>query len=107
MTVLNIRDNDIINGDVIIEYNPRYEHEQAAGIQRVVALVYQQKEKIDVSTMTKFDKVSFMGRRDHANYLNHKINHEKSVIFIATRIQIIFFSVTSLRIRSKIKSQSR
>jgi hypothetical protein len=57
MTVLNIKDNDISNGDIIIEYNPRYEHELAAGVQRVVALVYQQKAKIDISTMTKFDKV--------------------------------------------------
>ena len=58
MTVVNIKDNDVMNGDVIIEYNPRYEHDDAAGIQRVVALVFEQKVKIDVSTMTKFDKVS-------------------------------------------------
>lgn len=44
-------------GDVVIEFSLKYEHEQAAGVQRVVALVFEQKEKIDTSSMTRFNKV--------------------------------------------------
>lgn len=57
MTVVNIPGDSVEKGDAIIEYSPKYEHDQAAGVQRVVALVYEQKEKIDTSAMVKFDKV--------------------------------------------------
>ena len=58
MTVLNIPGEDIEKGDVIVEFSPKYEHELAAGVQRVVVLVFQQKQKIDTSAFTKFDKVN-------------------------------------------------
>ncbi len=60
MTVLNIPGDEIEKGDFIVEFSPKYEHELAAGVQRVVVLVFQQKQKIDTSSMTKFDKVIIM-----------------------------------------------
>ena len=41
--------------------------------------------------------VDIKGRHAHTNYLNHKINHENSVIFIITRIQIIIFHSRALK----------
>jgi hypothetical protein len=68
MTVVNIPGDSVEKGDAIIEYSPKYEHDQAAGVQRVVALVYEQKEKIDTSAMVKFDKVRKKERKKERFY---------------------------------------
>ncbi len=55
---MKLTTGDVIEkGETIVEFSPKYEHDLAAGVQRVVVLVFQQKQKIDTSTMTIFDKV--------------------------------------------------
>jgi len=54
---MNIPESDLKKGEQIIEYSPDYQHAQAAGLQRMVAIVIEQKRKIDTKNMTHFDKV--------------------------------------------------
>ena len=62
MTIVNIPGSDISKGDDVIEFSPKYEHEEAAGVQRVVVLVFEQKAKIDTEAMIRFDKVRLNSR---------------------------------------------
>ena len=56
-TILNIPGDDVTKGDAVIEYSHKYEHDEAAGVQRVVVLVFEQKAKINTESMIRFDKV--------------------------------------------------
>ena len=45
----NIPGGDIAEGDEIVEYSPKYEHERSKGIKRFVVLIYKQKHRLNVS----------------------------------------------------------
>lgn len=54
LTVFNIPDNNIDKGESVIEYSPNYEHQAAKGMQRMVALVFEQTKEIDTGNMVKY-----------------------------------------------------
>ena len=55
----NIPGNDLSKGDHLIEYSPKYEHEESDGLKRFVVLIYKQQNELDVSELAHFDSETF------------------------------------------------
>ena len=58
----NIPGGDIAEGDEIVEYSPKYEHERSKGIKRFVVLIYKQKHRLNVSGKVIYSVKSYKKR---------------------------------------------
>ena len=78
----NIPGGDIAEGDEIVEYSPKYEHERSKGIKRFVVLIYKQKHRLNVS-----GKVIYLKR--YKNEINFVLATTFQTIQIVTSFYIL------------------